>query len=180
MVSRLSWENQSRGEDPDLTIFCGSLLPFQTRNGVLKAKAVPLHATKALGWRGGIAITHSPPRHQMGWVVSVTPRPRFRPWERTLDTHCTGGWVGPRAGLDTRDYRKNPFASVRDRTSIVRSSSPNGVLAYKIIMQYFFPENSVRTYVYKRPALRAARIFPPITQMRNDVQNSTFYSNKTS
>jgi hypothetical protein len=36
-----------------------------------------------------------------GWVVSITPRPRFTPGERTLGTHCTGGWVGPRAGLDT-------------------------------------------------------------------------------
>jgi hypothetical protein len=35
------------------------------------------------------------------WVVSVTPRPRFTPGERTPGTHCTGGWVGPRAGLDT-------------------------------------------------------------------------------
>jgi hypothetical protein len=33
--------------------------------------------------------------------VNVTPRPRFTPGERTPDTHCTGGWVGPRAGLDT-------------------------------------------------------------------------------
>jgi hypothetical protein len=33
-----------------------------------------------------------------GWVVSTTPRPlypRTRP-----GTHCIGGWVGPRAGLD--------------------------------------------------------------------------------
>jgi hypothetical protein len=30
-----------------------------------------------------------------GWVVSVTPRPRFTP-----GTHWTGGWVGPRADLD--------------------------------------------------------------------------------
>jgi hypothetical protein len=39
----------------------------------------------------------------MEWVVSVTPRPRFSPWERTpfFGTHCTGGWVGPRAGLGT-------------------------------------------------------------------------------
>jgi hypothetical protein len=37
----------------------------------------------------------------MGWVVRVTPRPRFSPGERTPRTHCTGGWVGPRAGLDT-------------------------------------------------------------------------------
>jgi hypothetical protein len=34
-------------------------------------------------------------------VVSVTPLPRFTPGERTPGTHCTGGWVGPRAGLDT-------------------------------------------------------------------------------
>ena len=32
-----------------------------------------------------------------GWS---TPRPgRFTPWERP-GTHCTEGWVGPRAGLD--------------------------------------------------------------------------------
>jgi hypothetical protein len=40
----------------------------------------------------------------MGWVVSVTPRPHFSPGERTPstpDTHCTGGWVDPRSGLDT-------------------------------------------------------------------------------
>jgi hypothetical protein len=36
-----------------------------------------------------------------GWVVRVTPRPRFSPGERTLGTQCTGGWVGLRAGLDT-------------------------------------------------------------------------------
>jgi hypothetical protein len=35
------------------------------------------------------------------WVVSVTPRPRFTPRERTPGTHCTGGRVGPTAGLDT-------------------------------------------------------------------------------
>jgi hypothetical protein len=34
-------------------------------------------------------------------VVSITPRPRFTPGERTPGTHCTGGWVGSRAGLDT-------------------------------------------------------------------------------
>jgi hypothetical protein len=34
-------------------------------------------------------------------MVSVTPWPHFTPGERTPGTHCTGGWVGPRAGLDT-------------------------------------------------------------------------------
>jgi len=34
-------------------------------------------------------------------VVSSTPRPHFTPRERP-DTHFTGEWVGPRAGLDGR------------------------------------------------------------------------------
>jgi hypothetical protein len=28
------------------------------------------------------------------------------PGERTPGTHCTGGWMGPRAGLDTEARRK--------------------------------------------------------------------------
>jgi hypothetical protein len=35
------------------------------------------------------------------WVVSVTPRSRFSPRERTPNTQFTGGWVGFRAVLDT-------------------------------------------------------------------------------
>ena len=34
----------------------------------------------------------------MGWVDNATPRPLY-PRERA-GTHCIGGWVGPRAGLD--------------------------------------------------------------------------------
>ena len=34
----------------------------------------------------------------MGWMVNFTARPLY-PRERP-GTHCTGGWVGPRAGLD--------------------------------------------------------------------------------
>jgi len=34
----------------------------------------------------------------MGWVVNAMPRPLY-PRERP-GTHCIGGWVGPRAGLD--------------------------------------------------------------------------------
>jgi hypothetical protein len=45
----------------------------------------------------------------MGWVVSVTPRPCFYPQETTPGTHWTGGWVGPRAGLDTEDRGKILF-----------------------------------------------------------------------
>jgi hypothetical protein len=35
------------------------------------------------------------------WMVSITPLPRFSPGERTPGTHCTGGSVSHRAGLDT-------------------------------------------------------------------------------
>jgi hypothetical protein len=54
-----------------------------------------------------------------GWVVSVTPRPRFTPEEKTPGTHCTGGWVGPRAGLEQGLEEKFP-APVRDRTPVVQ------------------------------------------------------------
>ena len=40
------------------------------------------------------------------WVVNVTPRPLY-PRERPV-THCIGGWVGPRAGLD--GYGKSGIA----------------------------------------------------------------------
>jgi hypothetical protein len=53
---------------------------------------------------------------RLGWVVSVTPRPRFTHWIR--------GWVGPRAGLDAGTRRKilcpcrgsNPDRPARSQT----------------------------------------------------------------
>ena len=47
----------------------------------------------------GIALLFHDHGTRRGWVVSSKPRPYFTPRERP-DTHCTGGWVGPRAGLD--------------------------------------------------------------------------------
>jgi hypothetical protein len=38
----------------------------------------------------------------------VTPQPPFIPREMTLGTHWTGGWVGPRAGLDTPPLNFGP------------------------------------------------------------------------
>jgi hypothetical protein len=43
-------------------------------------------------------------------VVSFMPG-RFIPMERALDTYCTGGWVGVRAGLNTVVRRKIPSPS---------------------------------------------------------------------
>jgi hypothetical protein len=52
-------------------------------------------------------------------VVSVTPRQCFNPGERTPGTHCTGGWVGPRAGLDTEARGKilSPLPGIEPRSS---------------------------------------------------------------
>jgi hypothetical protein len=76
---------------------CG---PFQLRI----MSAVPLHATEALGGGGEKRCSSYSFLTSVldgGWVVSVTPRPRFASGERSPGTHCTGGWVGLRAGLDT-------------------------------------------------------------------------------
>jgi len=56
---------------------------------------------------------------QMGWVVNATPRP-FYPWKRP-GTHCIGGWVGPRAGLDSCGKSRSR------RDSIPGPSSPQRV-----------------------------------------------------
>jgi hypothetical protein len=60
-------------------------------------------------------------------MVSVTTRPRFTPGERTPGTHWTGGWVGPRAGLDTEARGKilclcrgsNPGRPARSQDTIL-------------------------------------------------------------
>jgi len=46
----------------------------------------------------GIALLFPDRGTRWGWVVNTTHRP-FYPRERP-GTHCTGDWVGPRAGLD--------------------------------------------------------------------------------
>jgi hypothetical protein len=51
-----------------------------------------VHTINNIGWLVGT---------RWGCVVSVTPRPCFNLGERTPSTHCAGGWVGPRTGLDT-------------------------------------------------------------------------------
>jgi hypothetical protein len=84
---------------PDCISLCISTL--------LKLKLMLSHYTPWKRMRGEIQLLLI---HDLGtrwgWVVSVTPLPRFTPGQRTPGTHCTGGWVGPRAGLDTEVTRK--------------------------------------------------------------------------
>jgi len=57
---------------------------------------------EALGGRGGVAPTHSRPRHWMGVSDQRhAPAALLPPGKGPPGTHWTGGWVGPRAGLDT-------------------------------------------------------------------------------
>jgi hypothetical protein len=84
---------------------------------MVKSKAVPLHAMEALGGRGEkLLLIHDLGSRQ--GVVSVTPRPRFTYEERTPGTHCTGGWVEVRAGLDTEARGKilSPLPGIEPRS----------------------------------------------------------------
>jgi hypothetical protein len=89
-----------------------------------KSKTVPLHAMQALGGEEVWLLLIHDLGTRWGWVVSVTPQPRFTPGERTPGTHWTGGWMGPRAGLDTEARGKficpcrgsNPGRPARSQT----------------------------------------------------------------
>jgi hypothetical protein len=56
---------------------------------------------KVLGQRGGIAPTHSRPRHYMGVSGQRHAPAALQPRGKDHGTHCTGGWVDPRARLHT-------------------------------------------------------------------------------
>jgi hypothetical protein len=51
-------------------------------------------------------------------VVNVMPWPHFTPRERTPGTHWIGGWVGPRASLDTeaRGNILSPLLGIESRS----------------------------------------------------------------
>jgi hypothetical protein len=75
-----------------------------------KGKAVPLHAMEALGGeRKYSSYPFSTSALDGGERSASRPGRAFTPRERTPDTHWTGGWVGPRAALDTDDREKNPL-----------------------------------------------------------------------
>jgi hypothetical protein len=66
----------------------------------------------------GIALLFLDLGVRWGWVVSTTPRPLYP--RETRGTHCTGGWVGPRACLDVceksrphRDSIPGPYIDVK-------------------------------------------------------------------
>jgi hypothetical protein len=70
----------------------------------VKGKAVPLHAMEALGGeRRYSSYSFTTSALDGGEWSASRPGRAFTPGERTPGTHWRGGWVGPRAGLDTED-----------------------------------------------------------------------------
>jgi hypothetical protein len=75
-----------------------------------------------------IAPTHSWPRHQMGVSGQRHAPAALRPGERTPGTHCTGGGVGLRAGLDT-DVRGKILCPCR-------GSNPDHPVVQSVVRHY--------------------------------------------
>jgi hypothetical protein len=74
-----------------------SVWPCKAKHSKVKSSPYTGHQGPRGGSRG-IALLFHDLGARRGWVVSTTPRPLY-PRERP-GIHCTGGWVGPRAGLD--------------------------------------------------------------------------------
>jgi hypothetical protein len=54
-------------------------------------------------WGESVAPTHSRTRHSMGMSGLRHAPAVLYPRVKDPGTHCTGGWMGPRAGLDTEE-----------------------------------------------------------------------------
>ena len=77
-------------------------------------------------------------------MVSVTPRPVIYPRERT-GTHCIGGWVGPRAGLDGR------------KISPHRDSIPGPFTKYMLLEKSDFGKQTFTTDITKLNSVALVR-----------------------
>jgi len=75
-----------------------------------------------------------------GWGVSSTPWPLFTPRERP-STHCTVGWVGPRAGLErcrkSRPYRDSIPWTVASRCIVYTTRPTMGTQKSSYILFLF-------------------------------------------
>jgi hypothetical protein len=58
-------ERETNNEDKTEDVYFSLTCDLVNKQAVYKPKAVPLHATKALGWRGGVTPIHYRPRHWM-------------------------------------------------------------------------------------------------------------------
>jgi hypothetical protein len=96
---------------------------------IKKGKAVPLHAMEALGGeRKYSSYSFTTSALDGGEWSASRPGRAFTPGERTPGTHCTGGWVGPRAGLDTEARGKI--------LCLCRESNPDRPVVQPVVRHY--------------------------------------------
>jgi hypothetical protein len=90
---------------PQWTWWCSFKETFSCRLRfyISKVKDILLSRYRNAGAKGGegIAPTHSWSRHWILMSGQGHVPATFNPGKKVHGTHCTGGWVGPRAGLDT-------------------------------------------------------------------------------
>jgi hypothetical protein len=92
--------------------------------------------TKSLEGNRGIALLILNLSARRWWVVSTTPLPLYR--RENPGTHCTGGWVGPRAGLDVCE-KSRPSTGIRSPERPARSQSLYWLLRwwmYSLIIEW--------------------------------------------
>jgi hypothetical protein len=93
------------------TLWVAMYIPYKTafnhKKPEVEGKGKGHPITGHEGPRGrGVALLILDLGARRGWVVSTMPWPLY-PREKP-GTHCTGGWVGPRAGLDVRKISPPP------------------------------------------------------------------------
>jgi hypothetical protein len=106
-------------------------------------RAVPLPPCRRQGGGGGIAPTHYWPRHYTR--VSGQRHAPAALCPREFGIHCTGGWVGHRAGVDTEDRGK--------ALCLWRGSNPGLPVTTLTELPWFllYCTNIVLQYVIKSP-----------------------------
>jgi hypothetical protein len=97
------------------------------------------------------------------------------PGERTPGTHCTGGWLGPRAGLDTEIREKNPLplSGIEPRSpgrpvrcqTLYWLSYPGSTLSYRLL--YLWNRFHSRHYKWKFTFLNLPKPFQSTSQPHN-------------
>jgi hypothetical protein len=116
-VTPCSTVDYQRFGRPHLNLHHRENLKYRMTSACLCFNSAPRHEGVLKG--GGIALRILDLGTRWRWVVSFTPQPLYTK-EGVPGTHSIGGWMGPRAGLDTVK-RKIPNPC---RDSNPRSSSP--------------------------------------------------------
>jgi hypothetical protein len=81
------------------------------------------------------------------WMVSFNPRPLY-PRERTPGTHCIGGWVDPRVGLDNMVKWKFFTLPGLEPRPLSRPASSQSLYRLR------YPGSPSRAYLCKYPSRR--------------------------